>query len=387
MRVLHLFSSFLSPSEQWAFNLLKSEKDIEHYIAAQEYLLNNFYDKAFCFCPSRIGVLVSLDRQLKWSVQNFLLKLAIKGFKRFFPVDERAVIAFAREHGIEVVHAHFGPTAWRYRRVIEALDLPLVISFYGYDYGQVVQHQPRYKIRYQYLFAKASMVLAEGPAGAEKLKVLGCAEGKTGILPLSSLKGQMHKTLYYEKGGELKIVQVASYAWKKGQLDTLRACHMAKQNGIDIKLTLVGNRRDNGVWEAVQGFISDCGIQSWVVLVDWVDFEDMIPFLSENHIFMHPSKYAPDGDCEGGAPTILIQAMQAGLGIITTKHCDIPFLLQGYPYCLLFEEGDTQGMSTALVNIANNGSNVFNKCDNIAFLGDHQQFSSLNEAYEAAIKR
>ena len=40
-----------------------------------------------------------------------------------------------------------------------------------------------------------------------------------------------------------------------------------------------------------------------------------------------PSRTTTDGDTEGGAPTILMEAQASGLPVISTHHADIPFVV------------------------------------------------------------
>jgi colanic acid/amylovoran biosynthesis glycosyltransferase len=43
-----------------------------------------------------------------------------------------------------------------------------------------------------------------------------------------------------------------------------------------------------------------------------------------NDVFIHPSCYSFNKDCEGGAPVVLLNAQYRGLPVLSTRHCDIP---------------------------------------------------------------
>ena len=54
------------------------------------------------------------------------------------------------------------------------------------------------------------------------------------------------------------------------------------------------------------------------------DYASLYAFLGGFDVFIHPSCYAADRDCEGGAPVVLLDAQATGMPVIATTHCDIP---------------------------------------------------------------
>ena len=62
-------------------------------------------------------------------------------------------------------------------------------------------------------------------------------------------------------------------------------------------------------------------------------------------MFIHPSREAADGDCEGGAPIVLLDAQATGLPAISTRHCDIPEEVLDGESGLLVSEGDTEALA------------------------------------------
>ena len=65
-------------------------------------------------------------------------------------------------------------------------------------------------------------------------------------------------------------------------------------------------------------------------------------------MFIQPSCYAANMDCEGGAPTTLFNAMKVGLPIITTDHCDIPFVVTQNKTGKLVKEKDVKALAKAM---------------------------------------
>ena len=66
-------------------------------------------------------------------------------------------------------------------------------------------------------------------------------------------------------------------------------------------------------------------------------------------MLIHPSRTAVDGDSEGGAPTILLEAQAIGTPIVTTRHADIPHVAPEGPGVFLCREHDVEALGDALV--------------------------------------
>jgi colanic acid/amylovoran biosynthesis glycosyltransferase len=70
--------------------------------------------------------------------------------------------------------------------------------------------------------------------------------------------------------------------------------------------------------------------------------------LNRAHVLVAPSQRAPDGDTEGGAPTVLIEAQAAGVPVVAYRHCDIPEVVLDGQSGLLAPEGDCDGLGERL---------------------------------------
>jgi len=66
-------------------------------------------------------------------------------------------------------------------------------------------------------------------------------------------------------------------------------------------------------------------------------------------VFIHPSVTAGDGDSEGGAPTVLLEAQAIGTPIVTTRHADIPHVVPEGPGVWLCAERDVEALGRALI--------------------------------------
>ena len=75
-----------------------------------------------------------------------------------------------------------------------------------------------------------------------------------------------------------------------------------------------------------------------------------------NDVFLAPSVTAASGDNEGGAPVTLVEMSATGMPIVSTKHCDIPFVVEdGITGCLT-PERDADGLAQDLARLADDSA-------------------------------
>jgi len=349
LKTLHLFDYYLPPTQNWAYNLIRHLPEVENHIAARHYLKFNFYDPGFHFAESYLDGVVAYNNGLdKSRPLGLFQKAVVHSLPFLIGSDEKRLAGYARHHQIGILHAHFAPVGWHYRKVAQALGIPFVISFYGYDYEMVPHARPAFKKRYQWLFQFANAFVCEGPHGAAVLEQMGCPAGKIHIVPLGV---EVDKIPFFErdkKPGELKLVQVASFAEKKGHIYTVMAFAEALKHCPNMHLTLVGNAREPAVKQKVLDFIAENKLNEKIQVLGWLDYSRLHEFLGRFHVFIHPSCYARDRDCEGGAPVILLDAQATGMPVIGTRHCDMPFLVKDGVAGRLSPEKETGPLAEAI---------------------------------------
>ena len=338
LRVLEVFDAYLPSSENWVYRLLHNLPDTDVVIASWTFLHSNFYANDFEY----------IEFPLKLIETNNSTALV-----RFFNAVILRVIAIlypsyiTRLGGkIDVVHSHFAPTGWGFRKLAQNLRVPHVVSFYGYDYQNLPYTKPQWKERYRMLFNKADLFLCEGAHGARILASYGCPREKISVLRLGVNVRKIpffHRT---KNPGELDLLQVAAFTEKKGQIYALDAFKEALETYPNMSLTLVG--QDLGTKELVRTIIRQNHIENKVHVLDWVDYDRLHRFMEGYHVFIHPSCYSSAMDSEGGAPVILLDAQATGMPVISTQHCDIPSLVIQDKTGFLTTEKDVKALTTSI---------------------------------------
>jgi len=113
-----------------------------------------------------------------------------------------------------------------------------------------------------------------------------------------------------------------------------------------LTLTLVGGAKDPRYKEAVLKEIRVLGLEGIVKVYDQIDFSTLHHFLSSFHVFIHPSCYTSQRDCEGGAPIVILDAAATGMPVISTRHCDIPSEVKHEETGLLADERDVSMLAS-----------------------------------------
>ena len=65
---------------------------------------------------------------------------------------------------------------------------------------------------------------------------------------------------------------------------------------------------------------------------------------------LQPSVTAKNGDSEGGAPTIILEAQACGVPVLSTDHADIPYITIPNESALLAKEFDTDDLVKKILN-------------------------------------
>jgi colanic acid/amylovoran biosynthesis glycosyltransferase len=262
----------------------------------------------------------------------------------------------------QIVHAHFGTRGWESMTMKRWLKVPLVTSFYGYDAWLLPKSQPVWRERYHELFAEGDVFLVEGPAMATRLVELGCPKEKISIQRI----GVNLDSLPFEAkqfSGDLKIVMVGRFVEKKGFIDGLRACAVARSRGVGLSVTIVGDSyADDPVGKQIKRELEE--IANRPELAGAVHFAGFLPLdqtrnvLRTHNVLVCPSRHAANGDAEGGSPVALTEAMALGLLCIGTRHCDIPEIILDNQTGYLCEEGNFTAIADILTALGKDSNRL-----------------------------
>jgi colanic acid/amylovoran biosynthesis glycosyltransferase len=248
------------------------------------------------------------------------------------------------------LHAHFGHTGHRVLPIAREYGLPLVTSFYGRDASSLPREEG-WMPRLQRLFVGGDVFLAEGPQMRARLIDLGCPPEKVRIVPLLIDPDRYSwQPRQFHAEDPLRLVFVGRFVPKKGLPVLLKALAVALPTLQTLELVVIGSGSD-AVELDVRSLVGELQLAHVVRFTGSLPRSAVLAEMARAHVLIAPSHTGPDGDTEGGAPTILLEAQAAGLPVLSTRHADVPFV-SAAPYReFLAAENDVEDLAAKLLAI------------------------------------
>jgi colanic acid/amylovoran biosynthesis glycosyltransferase len=330
-RVVHAVERFLPRSETFINTIVNGHRD---YDAAVVCRVREHEDE-FPFPRVHVTGKALSRRNLAWWVDASVRRAT--GRSRW----QRLVESTLREIEPDLVHAHFGPVGCDFVDIADALGIPLVTSLYGVD-AAVLPYLPQWRDRYARLFRKGDLFLAEGPEMRRKIVAAGAPADRTVIQPIAV---NLSKYPRWAPDDSTTVLFAGRLVEKKGLCDAIAAFARARRS-VPARMTIVGDGPDEADGRALA---DQLGLSEIVDFVGAKPHRDLIRRLAAAAVLIHPSRTAVNGDSEGGAPTILLEAQAIGTPIVTTRHADIPHVVPEGPGVFLCRECDVASLGDALV--------------------------------------
>ncbi|WEX74438.1 glycosyltransferase [Sinorhizobium numidicum] len=260
----------------------------------------------------------------------------------------------------DVIVAHFGHNGARAARLKKwkRLRPPIVTIFHGYDVG--VPLRERDLRRYNDLFEYGALNLTVNDFFRQALVEAGAPEAKVAVHHMGI---DLRKIPYEWKswqGSPLQLISVCRLAEKKGVEFALRALAKLRAGapGLAWHYTIIG---DGPLRQELEVLASELGINEQVSFLGSLAHEDVKQWLRRSHVFVLPSVTASNGDVEG-IPVALMEAMAAGLTVVSSYHSGIPELIEDQKTGFLAAERDVDTLANRLHFVAEHPE----QCERIA---------------------
>ena len=323
LNTLHLFENYLLNAQNWVFRTLTNLPECTISVAAYNYENSNFVTPPIKLID--LPNYVSLDLlegqpvNDKSHLQRFTDELINKREtinNKFF----KYLVRKTKELKTDIIHCHFAHMGYQFLELKKLTGLPFVVSFYGFDYESLPHKYPKWKERYTELFNTADAFICEGAFGAAIIQSQGCPAEKIKVVPLGVDTDTIPLSKRTKKVNELRLLQLANFRQKKGHIYSIMAFADAVHDCQNMTMTFLGHEVQSGL----SSWVEEYKISDKVNLIDSIPFEELYEYMKSFQVFIHPSCYADDRDCEGGAPIVILDAECTGMPVIATTHCDIP---------------------------------------------------------------
>ena len=261
---------------------------------------------------------------------------------------------FLAQQRPDVLHIHYGVDCIVYSNLIEAMGVPSCVSFYGYD---CTTFPKRFfgiggSLLKKYVFNNSSVkaVLAMTDDMKADLLRIGCPEEKI----IVHYYGIETEPFFIEprrtENASTSFLIISALFEKKGHKYLIDAFeNVSRELKGNCELHIVG---DGPLFSSMKDEIEARQLLNVRLHGPVVYGSDQHKkFLRDADVFVHPSVTAVNGDKEG-IPGAIIEAMAAGLPVITTYHAGIPSVIQNDITGLLVPEKDTKALESAMIRLA-----------------------------------
>jgi colanic acid/amylovoran biosynthesis glycosyltransferase len=255
-----------------------------------------------------------------------------------------------REIRPNLIHAHFGTSGWTILPYARWLRLPLVVSYYGFDVGYLLEPEkhPTYQFytgSIQKLFSGASLHLALTQEMRGLLLTLGAHPDKV-VVHYNGVDLARFSPAERPESEHCTFFFCGREVEKKGFAFGMQAIANAHQQEKNIRVLFLG--ANGPLRPQIEAQIAALGIQEIVTFAD--DKDGLVPLLHRSDVIVAPSVTASDGDREG-LPTVLVEAAACGVPAIASRHAGIPELVRHNETGLLCEERDIDGLTRSILQM------------------------------------
>lgn len=287
--------------------------------------------RAYC------GALFDVLRGTFGSVNFFVGALGV------FPKSVR----FAEEMqqaGVTHVHAHFATHPAVSALVIRRLTgIPYSFTVHGHDL-HVEKRMLDRKIREAAFvvsiseYNRRTMMEHCGDWVGEKIRIVHC-----GVDPDVFEYRERRGT-----GQPLRLLNIGRFDEVKGHEYLVDACALLKKRGVRFLCEIVGGGPRQ---ELIRQRIQAAGLDHEVKILGAQPRPEVTRLISEADVFVLPSVMAANGEREG-IPVALMEAMVAGLPVVSTVLSGIPELVDSDVSGLLVPPRDASALASALEKLA-----------------------------------
>lgn len=265
--------------------------------------------------------------------------------------------AFGGVPEFDVVQCHFGALGLKavLLREVGALRGRIVTAFHGED---IINYPRRFRgDLYAPLFAHGDLFLPVSARWNDALVAAGCPADRIRVHrmgvevrrgPRSNGSAATVATAAAAAAHArpaLRILTVARLVEKKGVADAIRA---VSRLPVDYEYVIAG---DGPLRAELEALAAAEGVAARVRFVGARSAAEVADLLDAADVFLAPSVTAADGDVEG-VPVSIMEAMAAGLPVVSTRHSGIPELVADGVSGFLTAEHDVAGLTRRLSALA-----------------------------------
>lgn len=140
------------------------------------------------------------------------------------------------------------------------------------------------------------------------------------------------------------LLAVGRFVEKKGFKYLIQACHKLKQQGLNFKLSLIGN---GPLKTSLEQEVASLELRDVVVFAGAKSTDEVRRAMTEADVVIVPSVTSASGEMEG-LPVVIMEAMAIGVPVVASAHSGIPEIVQPGKTGYLTPEKDATAIAEAI---------------------------------------
>ena len=153
----------------------------------------------------------------------------------------------------------------------------------------------------------------------------------------------------YDAESPAIILAIGSLIRCKGFHVLIKACNILNEFGISFKCKIIGEGIERSFLEALAHNLK---LEEVISMPGAMAFDELLEQYNKATIMVMPSIPTPSGT--DGLPTVIIEAMAAGLPIVGTRHAAIPEIIIHGKTGLLVNPLDENTLALSIINLLEN---------------------------------
>lgn len=322
---IHLFS-IRRPTDEPAQDWDRRIVDVVHYL------------------PDEKALVAEVERALKRNALSSAARGAIEKWGRasdFLRLYQAVYVGLRMEQaGLTHLHAHFAGMAARTAYWIhEFFGIPYSFTAHANDI-----FAPRdFAISLQKLIAGAAAVVTVSDYAVALLRER-FPEGAGKVHRVYNGIDLSRFAANQPAPGKPLVISVGRLIEKKGFADLIDACALLKSRGVEFECRIVG---EGPLGEQLRGRIENAGLAGTVELTGPQSQVEIAQLLRYSTLFVLPCVRETDGAMDN-LPTVIMEAMAAGVPVVSTPLAGIPEMVQPGINGELVPERDPAALADAI---------------------------------------
>lgn len=288
-----------------------------------------------------------IDAFVKFKSGSLIAYLLRKWFGKKLHYSNNTIAKMKRllqGESFDLLHAQFGNSAVRILPLAKQLNIPLVVSFHGFDASRKLADRS-YREGLKDVFDYASAIVV-------------CNTGMVDALPLNEAhRKKVHWVPYgidielftpdppVDEPKSFNILHVGRLIEKKGVPDLIRAFALATKGADQMTLHIVGTGKEE---DECRALAKEYNLESKIVFHGWKSPREVKNLMQQCEVFVLNSRVAANGETEG-LPVGLLEAMAMSRAVISTRHAGIPLAVENEVSGVLVDERDTHSLSQQMI--------------------------------------